>query len=334
MAEKDSKQPDSKSTMFSDEDRKKESSKAAQQAQEAGKKAHELTQAAAGAGDPEERQKLLNQALEKEIEAESFGKTAKYLQSGSFQGMAAGTGLGVIPGVSLGTITGALVGGLTSTITGGLGAAIGTAVGTAHGPFFKLSDMAGSAIRKVTGDIPGWEATEDQQKALEKMLGQVKETDRPSDDELSAISQGGGEIQQAGSAPGGSQSWSEYAASYVPSFGGGQDDGSEKKSWTETGISYLPSWQFKGGEGADKKDGGDTPESQDKTATAKAPQDEPTSSTKQTSSPSKATAKQASPSPKRQPTSQQANKSSETATQPKQSSKPGGAPKKEPKQTQ
>ena len=73
---------------------RQESAKAARQAQKAKRKAKELRDAAYGAGDPEERQKLLERAIDKEIEAESFGKTAKYLRSGTFQGMAMGTEIG------------------------------------------------------------------------------------------------------------------------------------------------------------------------------------------------------------------------------------------------
>jgi hypothetical protein len=47
-----------------DEEVRKESSKAANQAISAQRKAQELKQAAAGAGDPEERQKLMEQAID------------------------------------------------------------------------------------------------------------------------------------------------------------------------------------------------------------------------------------------------------------------------------
>jgi hypothetical protein len=114
--------------------RQKETAEAARKAIEAQKKAKELTEAAAGAGDPDERQKLLNQALEKEVEAETFGKTARYLQSGAFQGICAGAGLGGGIGVSLGVLTGTLVGGTTGTITGGLGAGIGLGGEWLHRP--------------------------------------------------------------------------------------------------------------------------------------------------------------------------------------------------------
>ena len=173
---------------------KEETSKAAKSAMEAQSQAKELTQAAAGAGDPDERQRLLNEALQKEVEAESFGKTAKYLNTGAFQGLIAGTGLGSGIGVGLGTLTGSLVGGTTGVLTGGLGAGIGAGVGAMHGPFFKMGNVMGEGIKKITGNLPGWKATEEQKQALEKMVNGVKEQDRPKDDELTQLAGGGGEV--------------------------------------------------------------------------------------------------------------------------------------------
>jgi hypothetical protein len=76
----------------------KESSKTAKRALELQNRSKELTQAAADAGDPDERQKLLDEALAKSKEAESLGKTAKFLSSGGFQGLLAGGGVGSIIG--------------------------------------------------------------------------------------------------------------------------------------------------------------------------------------------------------------------------------------------
>lgn len=134
------------------------------------------------------RQKLLNQALQKEIEAESFGKTAKWLSSGSFQGFLAGSGIGSVPGVTLGTLTGTLVGGVTTLITGGLGGAVGAGVGAVHGPFFKMGDVVGGALNKWLPTIPGWTASKEQKHSLEKMLGQIKDEERPSNEELQELS--------------------------------------------------------------------------------------------------------------------------------------------------
>lgn len=130
-----------------DEEVRKESSKAANQAISAQRKAHKLKQAAAGAGDPDERQKLMEQAIDAQIQAESFGKTAKYMRSGAFQGLAVGTGLGVAPGATLGALTGTLVGGVSSTIIGGLGGSLGAAAGALHGPFWNLGEVAGKGIK-------------------------------------------------------------------------------------------------------------------------------------------------------------------------------------------
>lgn len=174
----------SKQNGVSEEDVRKESSKVAKQAREAHDKATELMKAAAAAGDPEERQKLMEQALEQQVQSGSLGKTAKYLRSGTFQGMAVGAGLGIAPGASLGTITGTLVGGVSSTALGGLGAGLGAATGWLHGPFWDMSKGAGKGIQKITGNIPGWKATESQKKQLEKMIGQINEQDAPGKDEL------------------------------------------------------------------------------------------------------------------------------------------------------
>lgn len=168
-----------------DEEVHQESSKAANQALAAQKKAKELKNAAAGARDPDERQKLMEQAIDAQIEAESFGKTAKYLRSGAFQGLAIGAGIGAAPGASLGALTGTLVGGVASTITGGLGGGIGAAAGALHGPFWNLGEAAGKGIKKATG-INSWggNATPEQKKVLEKMIGQIKEEDMPEEEEL------------------------------------------------------------------------------------------------------------------------------------------------------
>ncbi|WPH00641.1 Hypothetical protein R9X50_00347100 [Acrodontium crateriforme] len=145
--------------VVSEQEVKQESAKAAQSAMAMKKKARKLREAANAAGDPEERQKLLEEALDREAEAESFGKLAKYLRTGTFQGMLAGTGLGVMPGVTLGAITGTLVGGVTS-------------------------EVAGKGIQKITGNLPGWVATDKQKRTLEKMMGQVKDEKMPDEGEL------------------------------------------------------------------------------------------------------------------------------------------------------
>jgi hypothetical protein len=157
----------------------------ASMALQAGQKAWELRQAAHGAGDAKAREEILAKAINKEIEAESFGKAAKYTQSGAFQGLAAGAGLGVQPGVTIGKLTGALVGGTISTVTGLLGGGIGSVYGAMNGPMWDLGEMASQGVQGVVGDfLPDIKSTPSQKKALEKMVMQTKETQAPSKEEL------------------------------------------------------------------------------------------------------------------------------------------------------
>jgi hypothetical protein len=72
------------------------------------------------------------------------------MRSGTFQGLAVGTGLGVAPGATLGALTGTLVGGVTSTITGGVGGGIGAAAGAMHGPIWNMGEVAGKGIQVRT----------------------------------------------------------------------------------------------------------------------------------------------------------------------------------------
>jgi hypothetical protein len=163
---------------------KQNSGVSASLALQAMQKAWDLRQAANAAGDPDAREKILAKAINKEIEAESFGKAAKYTRSGAFQGLAAGAGLGVQPGVTIGKLTGALVGGVISTVTGLLGGGIGSVYGAMNGPFWDLGEMASHGVRGVIGDFPNWKSTPSQQKALEKMVMQTKETQAPTKEEL------------------------------------------------------------------------------------------------------------------------------------------------------
>ena len=212
-------------------EREREAQKTAQTAVEAKKKAQKLGQAAAACGDPDERQKLLKQKVDQEVKAETFGKTAKWIQtSGSFQGFAAGSGLGIGLGAAVGTLTGTLVGGPTGLITGGIGAGIGKL----HGPFVNVSDWGLDKIRGITGDLPGWEATAEQKKTLEKMCGQVAETEAPGPEELENI---------AGNVAGGTN---EEAAQMVSSVQDTSD------SWKKTAGSYVPTWA--GGESKEESD--------------------------------------------------------------------------------
>lgn len=227
---------------YSEEEVRKESSKAAKKAKEAQDKATELMQAAAATGDPDERQKLMEQALEQQIQSKSLGKTAKYLRSGTFQGMAVGAGLGIAPGASLGAITGTLVGGVSSTALGGLGAGLGAATGWMHGPFWDMPDIAkggGKLMQKITGNLPGWKATEAQKKQLEKMVGQINEQDTPSIQELESMG------EDAGGLSGDQGKVVDDVKAKIlsmPSAGGSNESakngGEEEKSKTEGSATY------------------------------------------------------------------------------------------------
>lgn len=175
---------------------KQSSSVSAQLALEAAKKAYELRQAAYGAGDPNAREEILAKAINKEIEAESFGKAAKYTRSGAFQGLAAGAGVGIQPGATLGKLTGALVGGVVSSVGGVLGGGIGSAYGAMSGPFWDLGQIASQGVRSVVGDFPNWEATSSQKKALEKMVMGAQQTKAPDQDELEEMKADNGGVSQ------------------------------------------------------------------------------------------------------------------------------------------
>lgn len=176
--------------MPSEQECHQESSKAASKALELENQAQDLTQAAAETNDPDERQKLLNEALAKSIEAQSYGKVAKYLSSGAFQGLLAGGGVGTGVGAGLGTLTGTLVGGVSSLALGGVLGGIGSAVGAIHGPWAKPEEIIGKGVQTLSGLMPGWNVMGDQKQQLEKMFGQVNEQKRPSMDELKAMTSG------------------------------------------------------------------------------------------------------------------------------------------------
>lgn len=219
-----------------DDQVRQQSSKAAHAALQAQAKANELKKAAAGAGDADERQKLMEQAIDAQVEAESFGRTAKYLRSGAFQGLAVGAGLGIAPGATLGAITGTLVGSVSSTLLGGIGGGIGAAAGAINGPFWDLSKLAGNGIRKITGDLPGWAASPEQKKSLEKMLGQVNDQNAPSEKELETLmEEGDGAVMDEGWL----KSVKSFFPSLLPSLGGAATpkttQGDNKEAEAKTG---------------------------------------------------------------------------------------------------
>jgi hypothetical protein len=88
--------------------------------------------------DAKERKRILNDAYNKEIEANGLSKVVQRMQSGSWQGLFAGAGIGGAISAGIGTLVGTLVGGVLSIPTIGLGALVGTGVGAVHGPFIKI----------------------------------------------------------------------------------------------------------------------------------------------------------------------------------------------------
>ncbi|KIW21123.1 hypothetical protein PV08_01703 [Exophiala spinifera] len=193
---------------------KQSSSVSAQLALQAAKKAYELRQAAYGAADPNAREEILAKAINKEIEAESFGKAAKYTRSGAFQGLAAGAGLGVQPGVTLGKLTGALVGGVVASAGAVVGGGIGSAYGAISGPFWDLGQMASHGVRSIIGDFPNWEATSSQKKALEKMVMGAQQTKVPTQEELEEMRDDDGGVRDQEDL----QHWVSDLTSYIPSM--------------------------------------------------------------------------------------------------------------------
>lgn len=81
---------------------------------------------------------MIREAYEAEIASHGETKFARRLQSGPWQGAAAGGGIGLGTGLGVGAAVGTLVGGVVSIPTTGLGALIGTGVGAVRGPFIKV----------------------------------------------------------------------------------------------------------------------------------------------------------------------------------------------------
>ncbi|KAF2123673.1 hypothetical protein P153DRAFT_371488 [Dothidotthia symphoricarpi CBS 119687] len=266
---------------------KQNSGVSASMALQAMQKAWELRQAANAAGDPQAREEILAKAINKEIEAESFGKAAKYTQSGTFQGLAAGAGLGVQPGVTLGKVTGALVGGVVSTVTGLLGGGVGSVYGAINGPFWDLGQMASQGVRGVVGDFPNWSSTPAQKKALEKMVMQTSETQAPSQKELEEM-----KAQAPDDMP---QTWSQSAKDVT--------------SWRPS-VPSMPSVPKAstlglGGLGAAMPSWGGKATSQDQQKVSTQPSQPRTRSQKQATNKQPSTPKEA-PTPKQAPTAKEA----------------------------
>lgn len=129
-----------------------EAVEALQKAAKAQDAAQSLREKASTITDSKQREQIIRDAYDKEIEAHGQSKLARRLQSGTWQGLAGGTGIGAGVGVSVGTVVGIVTGGLVSLPTTALGALIGSGVGAVHGPWIKL----GGKDRKLA-DVPAEE---------------------------------------------------------------------------------------------------------------------------------------------------------------------------------
>jgi hypothetical protein len=93
--------------------------------------------------NPTERNRVLSEAYEREVEARGLTKKAKILESGTFQGAASGAGIGVASAMGLGTGLGVVLGTVVSVPTGLLGTLVGAGTGAIHGPWIKLRGLGG-----------------------------------------------------------------------------------------------------------------------------------------------------------------------------------------------
>ena len=102
--------------------------------------------------DPKERERVLSEAYNHEIEARGLSKKARILKSGTFQGAAGGAGIGVATGLGLGTVVGTVVGTVASVPTTALGGLVGAGTGAIKGPWIKLgggNEKEGGTEEKV-----------------------------------------------------------------------------------------------------------------------------------------------------------------------------------------
>ncbi|KAK8215456.1 hypothetical protein M8818_002077 [Zalaria obscura] len=107
--------------------------------------------------NPKERERWLQEAYKKEIEANGQSKMAKRLASGPWQGAGGGAGIGGAVGMGVGTVVGTVVGGVTAIPTTLIGGGVGAGVGAFHGPFIKL----GGGDKQKDGKGQGQDASEE-----------------------------------------------------------------------------------------------------------------------------------------------------------------------------
>jgi hypothetical protein len=120
-----------------------------QKAQKAQSTANSLKQKAMAMASSTQREKLLKEAFDKEMEANGHSKMAKRMQSGTWQGLGFGGGIGAASGLGLGAGVGTLLGAILSVPTAGLGMLVGTGVGAIHGPWVKLGGGKDGKVEEV-----------------------------------------------------------------------------------------------------------------------------------------------------------------------------------------
>lgn len=152
-------------------DRLAAAASASQAASSASSLASTLHSKAALLTNPAERNRVLRQAYNAELEAHGNSKKARLFSSGTFQGAAGGAGIGGAVGVGLGTVVGTLVGGVASVPGVLVGGLVGAGAGVVHGPWIVLKKLAGGEGEEVK--VPR-EAVEDGSVVVDQGTGQVK----------------------------------------------------------------------------------------------------------------------------------------------------------------
>lgn len=137
---------------LSEDERLKQAAQVAKAADSAQRMVDSLKSKAALLTDPKERERVLSEMYDREIEAKGLSKKARILKSGTFQGAAGGAGIGAATGVGVGTLVGTLVGTVASVPTTALGGLVGAGTGAIHGPWIRLGggkEKEGGAEEKV-----------------------------------------------------------------------------------------------------------------------------------------------------------------------------------------
>ncbi|EXJ65874.1 uncharacterized protein A1O5_11115 [Cladophialophora psammophila CBS 110553] len=130
--------PNDNNEQFPSREEKLKTIESLQKAQKAQSTANDLKSRALALTDSKQREKMLKEAFDKEVEAHGHSKMARRLQSGTWQGFGFGGGIGAATGLGLGAGVGTVLGAVAAVPTTGLGMLIGSGVGAIHGPWVKL----------------------------------------------------------------------------------------------------------------------------------------------------------------------------------------------------